>query len=115
MSVDVLKSQPPETLRQAQRWHAVKDRYVEAGLCDRCAAQAAWAHQDHGDTWETIHPPCTACKPIVVAFPVPTTSPPWRKFQRPQDRKRTRAAPPAPGEAVEDIDGLHSDQDVVLL
>jgi hypothetical protein len=79
-----VKPQPPETLRQAQRWQAVKDRYVAEGLCEVCAAQAAWAHQDHGDTWETIHPPCVACEPIVAEFPAATPSAVWRKILHPE-------------------------------
>jgi hypothetical protein len=77
---------PPETLRQAQRWQAVKDRYFVEGLCHCCAAQAAWAHQDHGDTWETIHPPCAACEPIVAKLPAAAPSLVWRKILHPQAR-----------------------------
>jgi hypothetical protein len=74
----------PETLRQAQRWQAIKDRYVLEELCDRCAAQAAWAHQNRGDTWQNIHPPCMACEPIVENFPAATPSPAWRKIPHPE-------------------------------
>jgi hypothetical protein len=97
----VVKPHPPETLRQAQRWQAVKDRYVEEGLCDRCAAQAAWAHQDHGDPWETIHVPCVACAPIVAGFPAPTPSEVWRKFLHPE-----APASMTPHNAVADNHGL---------
>jgi hypothetical protein len=71
-------------MRQAQRWQAIKARYVLEGLCDRCAAQAAWAHQDHGDTWQNIHPPCVACQPIVARFPATTPRSPWRKIPHPE-------------------------------
>jgi hypothetical protein len=97
VSVDVVKPHLPKTLRQAKRWQAVKDRYVADGLCHRCAAQAAWAHQDHGDTRETIHPPCVACEPIVAEFPAATPSVVWRKIVHPQAR-----ASMTPANAVED-------------
>lgn len=74
----------PETLRQAQRWQAIKNRYVIEGMCDRCAAQAAWAHQNRGDTWESIHPPCAACEAVVARFAAPTPSPQWRKIPQPE-------------------------------
>jgi hypothetical protein len=101
VSVGLVKPHPPETLRQAQRWQAIKDRYAEVGLCDRCAAQAAWAHQDHGDTWETIHPPCVACEPIVAGFPAATPSAVWRKILHPQ-----APASMTPHNAVEDNHGV---------
>lgn len=92
----------PETVRQAQRWDAIKLCYVDAGLCDRCAAQAAWGHQDNAGGWDNLHPPCGRCKSVARGFPVPTTNPLWRKFERPQDLKRKCAAPLTLGEAVED-------------
>jgi hypothetical protein len=115
MSVDAVKPHPPETLRQAKRWDVVKRRYVDAGLCDRCAAQIGWGHQDNGGGWNDLRPPCGRCTPVVRGFSVPTTNPLWRKFERPQDHLRNRVAPVTPGEAVEDIDALHSDQEAVLL
>ncbi len=110
-----MKRQQPEMMRQARRWDAVKLRYLDAGLCDGCAAQAAWGHQDNAGRWNDLHPPCDGCAPVVRDFSVPTPNPLWRKFERPQDHLRNRAAPVTPGEAVEDIDGLHSDQEAVLL
>jgi hypothetical protein len=107
--------QPPETLRQAQRWDVVKLRYTDGGLCDRCAAQAAWGHQDNAGGWNDLHPPCDRCAPVVRGLSVATTNPLWRKFERPQDHRRSGAAPLTPGEAVEDIGGLNSDQEAVLL
>lgn len=101
MTVDVVKPDTPETLRQAQRWQAVKYRYVTEGLCDRCAAQAAWAHQDHGDSWTTIHPPCGACQAIVADFPAGTPSTVWRRIPRPEC-----AASMTPADAVADTHGL---------
>jgi hypothetical protein len=104
-----------ETMRQAQRWGVIKFRYVDAGLCDRCAAQAAWGHQDNAGGWDDLQPPCGRCVFVVRGFPMPTTNLLWRKFDRPQDPKRTGAAPLTPGEAVEDIDGHYSDYEAVLL
>lgn len=110
-----MKRQPPETLRQAQRWDVIKIRYVGTGPCHRCAAQLAWGHQDNAGGWNSLRPPCDSCVPIVRGFPVPTTNPLWRKFERPQNHKRNRAAPLTPGEAVEDIHGPHSVPEAVLL
>lgn len=104
-----------ETMRQAQRWDAIKLRYMDAGLCDRCAAQAAWGHQDNAGGWDDLQAPCGRCAFMVRGFPVPTTNPLWRKFERPQDHKRNGAAPLTPGEGVEDTHGLHSDQETVLV
>jgi hypothetical protein len=104
-----------ETMRQAQRWDVIKLCYINAGLCGRCAAQAAWGHQDNAGGWNDLQAPCDRCESVIRDFPVATTNLLWRKFERPQDRKRNRAAPLTPGEAVEDIDGPYSDQEAVLL
>jgi hypothetical protein len=109
--MNVHEKRPPETMRQAQRWEIIKTRYTNAGLCDRCAAQAGWGHQDNAGGWNDLRPPCELCVPIVRGFPVMTTNPLWQKFERPQDRTRNTAAPVIPGEAVEDIHGLHGDQE----
>jgi len=93
----------PESIRQAQRWDVVKTRYVNAGLCGRCAAQAAWGHQSGGGGWDTLHQPCRDCAPVVSALPEPTINPQWRKFDRPQVLSRARVAK-TPAKAVEDID-----------
>jgi hypothetical protein len=110
-----VKCQQPETTRQAQRWDIVKTRYVGAGLCHRCAAQLAWGHQDNAGWWNNLRPPCASCASVVHGFPVPTTNPLWRKFERPQDHRRSPAAPLTPGEAVEDVPPLCSGQEPVLL
>ena len=107
--------QVPETLRQAQRWDAVKLRYTDAGLCDRCAAQAAWGHQNNAGGWDDLRPPCDRCVTVVRGFPASTTNPLWRKFERPQDHKRNSAALLTLGEAVEDTHGHYSGQEAVLL
>jgi hypothetical protein len=65
----------PETLAQTRERDRTKTRYLRAGLCDPCAAQAAWAHQNHGDTWQTIHPACVACAPIVDLHPIADAQP----------------------------------------
>ena len=59
--------------------------------------------------------PCNRCAPVVRSFPVQTTNPLWRKFERPQDHKRSTAAPLTPGKVVEDIHALHSDREAMLL
>lgn len=48
----------PETPAQAQRWETVKNRYLHAGLCLRCASQAAWGHQCG---FTRVHPACDLC------------------------------------------------------
>jgi hypothetical protein len=105
----------PETPRQAQRWDVVKLRYMDAGLCDRCAAQAAWGHQDNAGGWNDLQPPCAGCESAVGGFPMPTTNPLWRKLEHPQERKRNVAALVPLGKAVEDIHGAYSCQEEVRL
>lgn len=61
MSTDQPPRERPETPRQAQHWETVKNRYLQAGLCRRCAAQAAWGHQCG---FRLIHPPCQVCRAI---------------------------------------------------
>lgn len=101
---DIRKASPPETREQVREWERARTRYADHGLCHRCAAQAAWAHQDRGDTWTTIHPPCKACAPVVATFPHPTPSPEWRKTVRnrapkvsvPDDRPTHKITPSQP-------------------
>lgn len=57
----------PETNRQALTWDATKRHYILLGLCPRCAAQAAWGHQQG---FAKVNPPCFACLPVVLTFPV---------------------------------------------
>lgn len=64
----------PETLGQARRWQQRLTRYTEAGLCHRCAAQAAYG-ATHG--WSVVHPPCSSCEPVVQSFPIAKTNG-WR-------------------------------------
>ena len=76
------KSAPPETLEQALRWDKTKLRYLRAGLCETCAAQAAYGHQSHSGGWLSLNPPCGKCAPLVSEFPLATTNPVWRKALR---------------------------------
>lgn len=51
----------PETLRQARRWESLAVTYRAAGLCDRCASQAATARQlGHSQSAG----PCSTCWPL---------------------------------------------------
>ncbi|MGZ3715269.1 MAG: FDXHR family putative zinc-binding protein [Ktedonobacterales bacterium] len=52
------------------------------GLCEKCAAQAAWGHQTHADKWTDLHPPCAECTPIIATLPVSTPNPRWRRARR---------------------------------
>lgn len=70
-------SAPPETLHQASAWDAVRRNAVAFGLCDRCASQLAWAHQQHTGGFSAAHPPCTVCAPVVASLPVPRSNG-WR-------------------------------------
>lgn len=68
----------PETQRQAERWDVTRDNYAAAGLCDRCAAQAAYGH---ADGFSEVHPPCPGCSELVAALPVSRVNG-WRSFPR---------------------------------
>ena len=63
-----------ETHRQAKTWENVKNKYLDCGLCHRCAGQAAWGHQNG---FGSIHPPCSDCQSIVDGLPVDKAGP-WR-------------------------------------
>ena len=64
----------PETTSQAHHFETNKNRYLNAGLCYVCAAQAGWGHQLG---FSRVHPPCDMCAPIVAKFPFPAVAP-WR-------------------------------------
>ena len=67
----------PETLGQAQNWDRIKKTYLALGLCDRCAAQAAWGHQCG---FSLVEPPCLECAPLVAALPqAATKGSGWRR------------------------------------
>lgn len=56
-------SEEPETKGQAANWELVKNRYLKAGLCHRCASQAAWGHQCG---FTAINDPCDYCRWIAI-------------------------------------------------
>jgi hypothetical protein len=68
----------PETLRQARHWDVTASYYRRAGLCDCCAAQAAWGHQT---SFREVLPPCVECRPAVLAFPEDASGE-WRVFSK---------------------------------
>jgi hypothetical protein len=76
------RHRPPETLAQAAEWERTKARYLGLGLCHKCAAQAAYGHQQHAGGWSVINPPCSTCAAIVAQLPMETTNPAWRKSAR---------------------------------
>jgi hypothetical protein len=77
----------PESPTQVRQWEKTKSRYIHAGLCERCAAQAAWAHQPGAGGWNAIRPPCSVCAEVMTAaFPYPTTNPLWRSVLRKRSR-----------------------------
>lgn len=80
----------PETLRQAKRWDLVKRTYVSAGLCEGCAARAAWGHQHHGNSWRDLQPPCVRCRGLVEEFHEATSAVAWRKMRQPQTARKTQ-------------------------
>lgn len=68
----------PETLGQARVWSRKRNRYMIAGLCDACAAHAAWGH---AEGFQHLPPPCSRCLPLVAKFPHPgPRKSPWRKI-----------------------------------
>lgn len=62
------KGKMTETLRQARTFDLNKKHYVNLGLCNPCAAQAAWGHQLG---FKESRPPCQECQTLVDSFPVP--------------------------------------------
>lgn len=64
-----------ETPTAAASWERRKARYLRAGICHGCAAQAAYGHA-HG--FAQVHPPCGSCRPVVATLPVPAANG-WRK------------------------------------
>lgn len=64
------KRDAPETIGQARVWSRKCHRYELAGLCDRCAATAAWGHAEGFGTLDKAgRLPCVTCQPLVNAFP----------------------------------------------
>lgn len=74
----------PETLGQARRWETIKRRYIGAGLCDKCAAQAAWGHQIG---FTRSNAPCADCAAVVGAFPKGTSHATWKALERDSDAR----------------------------
>jgi hypothetical protein len=72
----------PESPAQVRQWEVTKRRYRRAGLCDKCAGQAAWGHQPGTGGFKLINPPCDDCFEIVQLLPRPTTNPAWRQVIR---------------------------------
>ena len=62
---------------QAQVWQRMKSLYLRLRLCEVCAAQAAWGHQNG---FSTIHPPCEDCQPIVNKLPIWKPGP-WKAIK----------------------------------
>lgn len=62
----------PETIDEARRWQTRHNKYVAAGICPRCAGQAAYGHQLG---WSNVYPPCSTCWPVVTGWDSPTGSP----------------------------------------
>lgn len=56
----------PETVRQARTFDTYANRYQSVGLCDYCAAQAAFGHQ-HG--FSVVEPVGDCCIAIVSRLP----------------------------------------------
>jgi hypothetical protein len=75
-------SRCPETRVQAGEWERTKSRYLAAGLCHRCAGQAAWACQRGTGGWFAAKPPCVNCAELVEMLPYPTVCPVWRSLTR---------------------------------
>lgn len=74
----------PETLRQAKSFATVRNFYAGLGLCNRCAAQIAYGHQNG---FTGLHAPCADCQPVVDTFPLDAVGP-WRKCGRPSNAGR---------------------------
>lgn len=81
-----IKTERPETLREAIEWDTTKGHYFKLGLCHACAARAAYGHQ-LGFT--LAKPPCGLCAPLVAAFPVAAPNG-WRKVPRAMRRALLR-------------------------
>lgn len=56
----------PETIGQAKTYDSRASRYRAAGLCDACAAQGAFGHQQ---SFAKVRKPCPDCISLVRLFP----------------------------------------------
>lgn len=82
--MDTSKVARVETLEQARTFDRIASRYRKAGLCDTCAAQAAYGHQLG---FSKVHRPCTSCEAQVALYPTVRVNG-WRSFPR-GDRAET--------------------------
>lgn len=78
-----------ESLRQARSFDLLNARYIAAGLCPRCAAQAAFGHQIG---FHSVYPPCPDCEGVVQAFQTPRCNG-WKSLApKPRQRKLRTAS-----------------------
>jgi hypothetical protein len=96
--------QKPETIRQAETFTTVRNYYAGIGLCNRCAAQAAWGHEDGGTGFKGIHDPCAKCQPLVDTFPAPAYGK-WRKCMNPANAA-IRVGPPVVNVETPETDSI---------
>lgn len=68
----------PAELAHAKEFDVCNNRYLDLGLCTRCAPQAAYGHQDG---FANVKPPCAQCLPIILSFPT-NESGEWRSYSR---------------------------------
>ena len=83
-----------ETIHQAKRWDINKNKAVQLGLCDPCAAQYAWGLIDG---FSTVHPPCPDCSEIVATAVGAVKPNSWRVLPRIPGHSDTRNRLGAPG------------------
>ena len=57
----------PESIGQAKAFDTRAGVYRAAGLCDACAAQAAFGHQL---SFAQVRPPCPHCVSLIRLFPI---------------------------------------------
>lgn len=79
IAIKKAKKKKPETQAEVRTFETTKNKYLEDGLCDNCAAQAAWGHQNG---FKLSWSPCAICKSIVDNFPRSTSHPDWRCWPR---------------------------------
>ena len=87
---------PPETLDGARTFDQRRDFYSELGLCNRCAAQAAFGH---ANGFASVCPACFDCATIVATFPDPAAGG-WRKHSAWTRPRQGRVARKPPATAV---------------
>lgn len=93
----------PETVAQAQRFGTRLAAYLRLGACEPCAAQGAFAFQEHAGP---SRPPCAECAPLVAALPgEPQPRTGWKLPTRafPAHLTRPRAVPGSDTPDVHDV------------